>query len=148
MSENSNLPTENKMDIELLKKDVVQLNRFYSEFSKTIDKLKEAADRMNNIVSIQERRFAEQERRNAEMDKELTEYKLDQIRAMTNAQEKMQMKLDAMEKNFKLDLINVKIELSDKINELNKWKYMLTGIAAVLSFLLATFLDVFKIFKG
>jgi len=58
---------EIKVDIELLKKDVVTMSALLEKFDTTIDKMQEIASSLSRMVSLQEQRLENQEKTTAEM---------------------------------------------------------------------------------
>ena len=58
---------EIKVDIELLKKDVVTMSALLEKFDKTIDKMQEIASNLSRMISLQEQRLENQEKVTAEV---------------------------------------------------------------------------------
>jgi len=58
---------EIKVDIELLKKDVITMSALLEKFDTTIDKMQEIASSLSRMVVLQEQRLENQEKTTAEM---------------------------------------------------------------------------------
>ena len=59
--------TDQRVEIELLKKDVSIMTSLFEKFDKTIDKMQEIASSLSRMVSLQEQRLENQEKTTAEM---------------------------------------------------------------------------------
>ena len=132
-----------KMELELLKKDISQLNKFMEDFNKSIDKLEDATDKIDKIVYIQEQKFHNQERFNKDIEHSLEEHRKEHNKDIAE----LHNRITNFENKLLIEIQNIKEDLSSKISEINKWRYMLMGAVAICSFLFAKLLDVMKLFR-
>ena len=129
-----------KVDVEILKRDIDRFSGLFDRLDTTIEKLTEVSGGINRMLAVHENRLEQQEeltkhfitlmeeRRRENSDK----YEVVQNR-ITQTREEMQQEIKDSIKEVvaKID------KLSETVNKLEKWKYLVVGGAITIGFLLA-----------
>ena len=129
-----------KVDVEILKRDIDRFSGLFDRLDTTIEKLTEVSGGINRMLAVHENRLEQQEelmkqfitlmeeRRRENSDK----YDIVQNR-ITQTREEMQQEIKDSIKEVvaKID------KLSETVNKLEKWKYLVVGGAIIIGFLLA-----------
>jgi methyl-accepting chemotaxis protein len=129
-----------KVDVEILKRDIDRFSGLFDRLDTTIEKLTEVSGGINRMLAVHENRLEQQEeltkhfitlmeeRRRENSDK----YEIVQNR-ITQTREEMQQEIKDSIKEVvaKID------KLSETVNKLEKWKYLVVGGAITIGFLLA-----------
>lgn len=143
--------TNNKLEIELLKKDVEVITNLFNKFEITIDKLQEIATTLNKMVSIQEQRIEFQENvtkeiqntlelRRMEHNKDIKELhsRISDVNSeLTQKIEKSEIAILGELKKLREELAGEKTTFLDRLSAVEGWKWMLTGVFAVVVWLLS-----------
>lgn len=138
---------EIKVDIELLKKDVVTMSALLEKFDTTIDKMQEIASSLSRMVSLQEQRLENQEKTTAEMQSVLEMRRIetnnnikDIYNRINTVNKELTDKIEDSEKSILAELQKLRQEIqkedtgiTKRLGQIEMWKY---GIAAIVSFLL------------
>ncbi len=138
---------EIKVDIELLKKDVVTMSALLEKFDTTIDKMQEIASSLSRMVSLQEQRLENQEKTTAEMQSVLEMRRIetnnnikDIYNRINTVNKELTDKIEDTEKTILAELQKLRQEIqkedtgiSRRLGQIEMWKY---GVAAVITFLL------------
>lgn len=138
---------EIKVDIELLKKDVVTMSALLEKFDTTIDKMQEIASSLSRMVSLQEQRLESQEKTTAEMQSVLEMRRIetnnnikDIYNRINTVNKELTDKIEDSEKSILAELQKLRQEIqkedtgiTKRLGQIEMWKY---GIAAIVSFLL------------
>jgi predicted RNase H-like nuclease (RuvC/YqgF family) len=138
---------EIKVDIELLKKDVVTMSALLEKFDTTIDKMQEIASSLSRMVSLQEQRLENQEKTTAEMQSVLEMRRIetnnnikDIYNRINTVNKELTDKIEDSEKSILAELQKLRQEIqkedtgiSKRLGQIEIWKY---GAAAVITFLL------------
>lgn len=163
---------QNKLDIELMKKDVNSLTKICEKMDETIDRMQQVAVDISRIVSLQEQKHEMQDRTNADLEKkidvgqdnakrETTDIyrKIEQVES--NLSEKIETvsherkvgygkltnRIDDSETKILAEISALKENMSKRIYEIDMWRYMVMGGIVLGSFLVTKFLDLSKIFR-
>ena len=151
---------DNRIEIELLKKDVTTMSSLLEKFDTTIDKMQEIASSLSRMVSLQEQRLEAQEDATRNMqsilemrriehnenikdiynrintvNKELTEKIEDTEQAILKELQAIRAKLDTD-----------KVSIGQKIGQIDAWKYTVIGAIILGAFLLGNLSDIAKFF--
>lgn len=138
---------EIKVDIELLKKDVVTMSALLEKFDTTIDKMQEIASSLSRMVSLQEQRLENQEKTTAEMQSVLEMRRIetnnnikDIYNRINTVNKELTDKIEDTEKTILAELQKLRQEIqkedtgiSRRLGQIEMWKY---GAAAIITFLL------------
>ena len=138
-----------KVEIELLKKDVSMIIKLCEKFDITIDKMQQVAQDISKIVYLQEKKFELQEQLNKEVDqvleKQSKEHTAD-IKELNNRIERTENVILTEIKTLRNDIEDINSALNKKIEELNIWRYTVMGGVALIVFVISNFSDILKIF--
>lgn len=129
-----------KVDVEILKRDIDRFSGLFDRLDTTIEKLTEVSGGINRMLAVHENRLEQQEeltkhfitlmeeRRRENSDK----YEIVQNR-ITQTREEMQQEI----KDSIKEVVTKIDKLSETVNKLEKWKYLVVGGAITIGFLLA-----------
>jgi predicted RNase H-like nuclease (RuvC/YqgF family) len=142
---------DTKMEVELLKRDVSNINRLCQKYDETIDRMKDVAVNLSRIVSLQEQKQVAQEKQNEEFEKSL-----EHERDITDAQiDVLHEKIEKTEKTILTELKSLSTEvkgantsMAEKISKLEFWRYTVMGAIVFAAFVLSKFIDIAKILGG
>lgn len=137
---------EIKVDIELLKKDVVTMSALLEKFDTTIDKMQEIASNLSRMISLQEQRLENQEKVTAEVQSVLEMRRIEHnnnIKEVYNrintVNKELTDKIEDTERailselhKLREDIQNEDRGISSRIGQIETWKY---GVAAIIGFL-------------
>lgn len=138
---------EIKVDIELLKKDVVTMSALLEKFDTTIDKMQEIASNLSRMVSLQEQRIENQEKATTEMQSVLEMRRIetnnnikDIYNRINTVNKELTDKIEDTERTILAELQKLRQEIqkedkgiSNRLGQIETWKY---GVAAIITFLL------------
>jgi hypothetical protein len=138
---------EIRVDIELLKKDVVTMSALLEKFDTTIDKMQEIASSLSRMVSLQEQRIESQERTTAEVQSVLEMRRIetnnnikDIYNRINTVNKDLTDKIENTEKTILLEIQKLRQEIqkedtgiSRRLGQIEIWKY---GAAAIITFLM------------
>lgn len=137
---------EIKVDIELLKKDVVTMSALLEKFDTTIDKMQEIASSLSRMVSLQEQRIENQEKVTAEVQSVLEMRRIehnnnikDIYNRINTVNKELTDKIEDTEKAILSELHKLREDIqkedrgiSSRIGQIETWKY---GVAAIIGFM-------------
>lgn len=140
---------EIKVDIELLKKDVVTMSALLEKFDTTIDKMQEIASSLSKMVSLQEQRLENQEKVTAEVQSVLEMRRVEHnnnIKEVYNrintVNKELTDKIEDTEKSILAELKNIRDDLhkkdegfGDRLGKIETWKYGVVLVVIVLAWL-------------
>lgn len=138
---------QNKIEIELLKKDVIAMSALLEKFDTTIDKMQEIAINLSRMVSLQEQRLEVQESATKEMQSILEMRRIEhnqEIKELhsriTTVNRELSEKIEDTEKTILAELQSMRQELKgdskglgSRLTAIEMWKY---GAAAIIAFLM------------
>ena len=141
--------SEIKVDIELLKKDVVTMSALLEKFDTTIDKMQEIASSLSRMVSLQEQRLENQEKVTAEVQSVLEMRRVEHnnnIKEVYNrintVNKELTDKIETTEKSILAELKNIRDDLhkkdegfGDRLGKIETWKYGVVLVVIVLAWL-------------
>jgi predicted nucleic acid-binding Zn-ribbon protein len=134
-----------KTEIELVKRDINQLNLVMGKLDITIDKLSEVATSINRMLAVQENRIDTQDR---QLDKnvEIIHDRIEKHRSETS---------DGIEKSHRLIMDEIKklreeqqthhILVSERLTKLEQWRWIMIGGAMVVGYLISA-MPIMKLF--
>lgn len=125
-------PNDIKTDVELLKKDFEQLSALIDRMDLMIEKLSEVSTGLNRILAVHDNRLSQQE----EITKHI--FELIEMRRRESVESTKELK-DMFDK--------VTTELKKGIDNLEKWRYYLIGMAIASGFLLSKLPDIRALFS-
>ena len=140
---------ENRIEIELLKKDVTTMAALLSKFDTTIDKMQEIASSLSRMVSLQEQRIETQERITQEVQGLLEMRRQEQqnnikdvYNRINTVNKELTDKIEDTERTILGEIKNLRDELSknkegigDRLGKIETWKYGVGIVIIVLAWL-------------
>lgn len=151
-----------KTDVELLKKDVSQIYFLLPKLDTAIDKITEMSSGISKMLAVHEEKIANQEQRITDLaeynkrkkyeEKDVQESfnkKLEQItlenkndrrenhkevmKAISDLREDIHKRIEEVKNDTKEDIS----QLKNRVSSLEKWKWYMMGVAAVIGFILS-----------
>lgn len=140
---------EIKVDIELLKKDVVTMSALLEKFDTTIDKMQEIASSLSRMVSLQEQRIENQEKVTAEVQSVLEMRRIehnnnikDIYNRINTVNKELTDKIEDTEKTILAELQKIREDLhkkdegfGDRLGKIEMWKYAVGLVVIVLAWI-------------
>ena len=151
---------DNKIEIELLKKDVTIMTSLMEKFDTTIEKMQEIASSLSRMVSLQEQRLEANELATKEVQSILEmrrQEHRDDIRDLysriNTVNNVLTEKIEETEKTILKELHELRQELKgdektlgSRLNQIEMWKYGVMAVVGFAVFLITKFIDIAKIF--
>lgn len=140
---------EIKVDIELLKKDVVTMSALLEKFDTTIDKMQEIASNLSKMISLQEQRLETQERATADVQSILEMRRIEHnenikeiYKHINTVNKDLNEKIANTEKAILEELKSLREEIkkedttiASRIGSIEAWKYGVILVIIVLAWL-------------
>ena len=153
---------DNKLEIELLKKDVVTMSALLTKIDTTIEKVQEIATSLSRMVSLQEQRLEAQESVSKEVQSTLELRRLEhnndikEIYSRINTvNQVLSDKIEETERTILSEIQELRRELKveksslgNQLKSIEMWKWMVTGGVAIAAWVIAQAIDLTKIFHG
>ena len=149
---------DNRIEIELLKKDVGIITNLCEKFDATIDKMQEIASNLSRMVSLQEQRIEVQETITKEVQSILEMRRIEHNNdikelhsRITTVNRELSDKIEDTEKTILKELHDMREELkadkttfADRLGKVEIWKYTMVGALMVVTWIAAK-VDIIKI---
>jgi predicted RNase H-like nuclease (RuvC/YqgF family) len=154
---------DQRVEIELLKKDISILSSLFEKFDSTLDKMQEIASNLSKMVSLQEQRLESQEKETKELQSVLEMRRIEhnnEVKELhsriTTVNRELSGKIEETEKTILQELHEIRRDireshskdngsLSKRLSEIEMWKYMVMGGIFIIGWVLAKS-DIGKIF--
>ena len=138
---------DNKIEIELLKKDVVTMSALLTKFDTALDRMQEIASNLSRMVSLQEQRLEVQETATKDLQSILEMRRIehnneikDLHSRITTVNRELTEKIVETENKILTEIQALRTELKGeskgmgtRLTQIEMWKY---GAAAIITFLL------------
>lgn len=142
---------DQKIEIELLKKDVAMITNLCEKFDTTIDKMQEIAVNLSRMVSLQEQRLENQERISKEVQNTLEMRRIEHNNdikelhsRITTTNRDLTEKIEETEKKIldelhaiRQEMKNEKSSFVERLGKVEMWKYTVIGAIIVITWILA-----------
>ena len=153
--------TDNKLEIELLKKDVSVVTALLGKFDTTIEKMQEIASNLSRMVSLQEQRIETQEEVTKEVQSVLEMRRLEHnsdikdlhsrittvnrelTEKIADTESKILEELKALREEIKKE----KTSVTTRLSQIEMWKWMVMGAIALGGWLLGQAVNISKLFN-
>lgn len=146
-------PVQNKVEIELLKRDVGMIHKLCEKFDVAIDKIQQVASDISRIVSVHEQRLYSQEKINVEVESTLEKHSKDNSadhrilnEKIASVNDLLNHKIEQTEVKILNEIATLKTDLSKQITEIDKWRYTVVGAVMLVAFILSQIIDLSKLF--
>lgn len=140
---------EIKVDIELLKKDVVTMSALLEKFDTTIDKMQEIAINLSKMLSLQEQRLENQEKTTSEVQSILEMRRIeansnikDIYNRINTVNKELTDKIEDTEKAILAELQKLREDIqkedrgiASRIGQIEMWKYGVVLVVIVIAWL-------------
>ena len=129
-----------KVDVEILKRDIDRFSGLFDRLDATIEKLTEVSGGINRMLAVHENRLEQQEELTKHFITLMEERRRENSDKYDIVQNRITQTRDEMQQEIKDSIKEVvaKIDkLSETVNKLEKWKYLVVGGAITIGFLLA-----------
>jgi hypothetical protein len=129
-----------KVDVEILKRDIDRFSGLFDRLDTTIEKLTEVSGGINRMLAVHENRLEQQEELTKHFITLMEERRRENSDKYEIVQNRITQTRDEMQQEIKDSIKEVvaKIDkLSETVNKLERWKYLVVGGAITIGFLLA-----------
>jgi len=128
-------------DVEVLKKDVLNINSTLEKLDMSIDKIADATVGISKILAVHDNEISERKRL-SEKETELLHERISDMKEESSKHHKdnhaaVMIKLDTMSNDMKNELTEVK----ERVTILERWKWYVMGGSWVIGFIIATILQ-------
>ena len=124
---------DNRTSIEVLKSELQQSNMVHKRLDTAIDKLTNISSGIKSMLAVHEEKLNQ-----AEKLDEIIFSKLKDRQEDTEARyRQLKDNIDMTEKRIMNEIRSIKNSLGEKVNMLEKWKYLIIGGSIVVGFILA-----------
>lgn len=152
---------DNRIEIELLKKDVNVVTSLLGKFDTTLDKLQEIASNLSRMVSLQEQRLEVQEETTKEVQSilemrrqehnqnikdiynRINSINKDLTDRIENTEERILDELRGLKEELKRD----KTSFTDRVSKIETWKWMVMGAIALAGWLFGQAINIARFFN-
>ena len=151
---------EQRVEIELLKKDVITITALCGKFDVAIDKIQEIASNLSRMLSLQEQRLEIHEKTTKDMEnilemrrvehnndiKELHSRITTVNRELTEKIEESESKILSELKSLREEIVKDDDKMNKRIFNIESWKWMVMGGLFVLGWTVSKILPTLKLF--
>ena len=146
-----------QLEVELIKRDIVTLTHLCEKIDRTIDKLEDVSVTLSRMVSLQEQRLETQEKATKELKSEFIAETRDIHKRINDVQKDLVERIDDIEVRILDEIQKLRVELSrmepspstdvsNRLSDIEKWRWVLTGGALVVGWLLSHIFDIINFF--
>jgi ElaB/YqjD/DUF883 family membrane-anchored ribosome-binding protein len=142
---------EVRTEIELLKRDVSGLTQVIDKLDVTIDKLAEVSNGLNRMISVHEEQITRQDQADKELFQLIEMRRVETQEQYDNLHKKMSSQKADLEgqvekvyedcineiKGLRQDSEEQHNAMLSRLNEIEKWKWFIVGIATAVGFVIA-----------
>ena len=150
---------DNRLEIELLKKDVVTMSSLLTKFDTALDKMQDIASNLSKMVSLQEQRIEAQETSTKELQSILEMRRIEnnqEIKELhsriTTVNRELTEKISDTEKTILAEIQALRTEIKGenkgigaRLSQIELWKYGVGMVIVVVAFLVAKAIDIAKL---
>lgn len=129
-----------KTDVALLKHDIDRLGELFDKLDITIEKLTEVSSGINKMLAVHENRLGQQEEITRQIFLLIEERRKETSEKMEKLHTKIAQQRQEVDDNIskRMKSIDEKLDkVTDLVNKLNLWKYMVIGGAGVAGFVVS-----------
>lgn len=145
---------KNKLEIALLKRDIETMRDTFHQADASINKLEKIANNISKETLLQQQHLNTQDKLLADIEKVLESQRKennDDIEKLNtkinNVNIELTTKINQTENAIVNELHKIKSDLTEKISEIDMYRYMVMGAIAFGVFLLTKAVDVVKLFN-
>lgn len=142
---------DNRIEIELLKKDVTTMSALLTKFDSALDRMQEIATSLSKMVSLQEQRLEVQETATKELQSVLEMRRIEHNQEVkelhsriTTVNKDLTQKIDDTEKNILAEIAKLRDDIKkedtgiiNRVGQIEMWKYGVVLVIIVLVWIAA-----------
>tara|TARA_B100000959_G_scaffold281646_1_gene346196 strand:- start:2313 stop:2750 length:438 start_codon:yes stop_codon:yes gene_type:complete len=121
------------IEVEGLKKDIVNQHNVGNKIDTAIDKLTEVSSSIKQMLAVHEEKLAKSEK----TDEILFQKVRERGEELDIIYRDLQRDINQVEKRLLLEIKSLKGDLTDRVGVLEKWRWLIVGGALVIGFILA-----------
>ena len=127
---------ENKIEIELLKKEVQDMKEIHLRLDTAIDKLTDLSNSVYRMLSVHEEKLARQEDDIVSNEKEIKEQILNLHSRINTSYKELRNMISKHQKEEEERFNRLEKEFSSRVGILEKWRWIIMGGSIVAGFIL------------
>ena len=124
---------DNRTSIEVLKSELQQSNMVHKRLDTAIDKLTNISSGIKQMLAVHEEKLSQAEK----LDEIIFSKLKDRQEDTESRYRQLKDNIDMTEKRIMNEIRGIKNSLGEKVNMLEKWKYLIIGGSIVIGFILA-----------
>jgi chromosome segregation ATPase len=124
---------DNRTSIEVLKSELQQSNMVHRRLDTAIDKLTNISSGIKSMLAVHEEKLNQAEK----LDEIIFSKLKDRQEDTETRYRQLKDNIDMTEKRIMNEIRSIKNSLGEKVNMLEKWKYLIIGGSIVIGFILA-----------
>lgn len=124
---------DNRTSIEVLKSELQQSNMVHTRLDTAIDKLTGISSGIKQMLAVHEEKLSQAEK----LDEIIFSKLKDRQEDTESRYRQLKDNIDMTEKRIMNEIRSIKNSLGEKVNMLEKWKYLIIGGSIVIGFILA-----------
>lgn len=140
----------NKLEIELVKRDVVAIGRLCERIDSNVEEMKKVTADISRIISLQDQKIKMQDEKSNDIERTITQQRNEHDRDIGDLNNRINTvnrdltnKIEQTESVILSEIKTLKKELTDSIGQINTWRYMVMGGIALAVFFVSNFASKF-----
>jgi len=121
------------VDVEVLKKDIANVNNIQGKLDNAIEKLTDVSTSIKSMLAVHEQKITQSEK--------TEEILFDKVRErgeeLDIVYRDLQRDISQTEKRLLLEIKSLKSDIGERVNVLEKWRWLILGGAIVVGYILA-----------
>ena len=121
------------VDVEVLKKDIANVNNIQGKLDNAIEKLADVSTSIKSMLAVHEQKIAQSEK--------TEEILFDKVRErgeeLDIVYRDLQRDISQTEKRLLLEIKSLKSDINERVNVLERWRWLILGGAIVVGYILA-----------
>lgn len=121
------------VDVEVLKKDIANVNNIQDKIDNAIEKLTDVSTSIKSMLAVHEQKITQSEK--------TEEILFDKVRErgeeLDIVYRDLQRDISQTEKRLLLEIKSLKSDINERVNVLERWRWLILGGAIVVGYILA-----------
>jgi chromosome segregation ATPase len=121
------------VDVEVLKKDIANVNNIQGKLDNAIEKLTDVSTSIKSMLAVHEQKITQSEK--------TEEILFDKVRErgeeLDIVYRDLQRDISQTEKRLLLEIKSLKSDINERVNVLERWRWLILGGAIVVGYILA-----------
>ena len=121
------------VDVEILKKDIANVNNIQGKLDNAIEKLTDVSTSIKSMLAVHEQKITQSEK--------TEEILFDKVRErgeeLDIVYRDLQIDISQTEKRLLLEIKSLKSDINERVNVLERWRWLILGGAIVVGYILA-----------